>query len=337
MSLEKDAATHSGAETEQEEVAQRPKSQREEMLELLGERSEEQREQQDREAAEPKRSEPAATENDQETVFVDNPSRFKIRVGEGEKGEEKSLDGVLNELRSSKGRLRASAERERTLQSQLEEANRKLQSQLDAQAALGTDEDDADMDEVLGQATDALIEGDVDLAKEALKKVLGKGRKSAATPEQSFDEGSIVGRVKQELDQERRQTEAKGTWDAFVQDHPEFDAVGEDDNGDPVFGEERKYGDYIYLRDYAGKVKSGELSYREALNQTAEAVSRAFSGRGEAADPGKSDLQMRQERKKKIEQLPVASGTRAAASESQSEQSHSDVIMEMRKARGLPV
>lgn len=271
---------------------------------------------------------------DDETVLVDDLKRFKVRVKRGDGEEEKGLDSVMNELQTLQGRVRSMTNREKDLQQQLQQMAEKdgqLEQQLAAQRQLETTDNDEDIDASVSVMAAALINGDEDTVAENLRNILKQGRQSKTTP---VDEEQIVSKVITKVTTERQQEEGKKVWDAFVKDNAVFQDQFDSESGEKVVTEERKYGDFVYEQNYREKVASGEISYREALEKTAETVGKAFAQQPEA--PEKSELEKRQERKQDIDQLSVAAGVVADHKQSATEESVSDVIADMRKGRGLP-
>lgn len=322
-----DTATQAGAEHATDEGA-RPKSAREVMMEHLGERHEQVLAEQTQQQA------PAPTvATEGEAVLVDDPKRFKLRVKIGDREEEQSLDAVMNELRSSQGRLRSLSQREKELAAALAEKDRLIEQQLAAQmtASPATDEEiDARAAEIVG----AIAEGEEDKAIAALRDVLRKGRQSA-TP---VDATALVGQVKDELAKEQAAAQNATVWETFLADHPEF-SEQVDDAGNVILSEERQYGDFLFERDFKPRIEAGEISYQQALIETAEAVKKTLAGKTGQDDANQADkdpFQERQERKRQLDNLPVAAGARSQGAAPATDESHADIIREMRKARGLP-
>lgn len=322
-----ETATDTGAENRTEEGAQRPKTAREEMMERIDERNEQALNDQIQQHA------PATEEATEDAaVLVDDPKRFKLRVKTGDGEEERSLDTVVNELQTMQGRMRSFSQREKDLEAALAEKERMLEAQLAAQALIADPEaTDEEIDARVSEVMNALVEGDEEKGAAALREILKKGRQSA-TP---VDENQLIGKVKAELKQEREQEQSAQIWESFVAEHPEFREKVDPDTGDSVLSEERKYGDYLFERDYKRRVTAGEISYQEALTQTAEGVRKVFAEKTPEPQP-KNPLEERLERKKQLDQLPVAASSRAPDSLNNAQESTSDVIAEMRKKRGLP-
>jgi hypothetical protein len=327
-----DTATETGAEEKTEEEAPRPKTARETMMEQIDERHD----QVLAEQVHQQTPEPAA-DAEPEAVVVDDPKRFRINIKIGETEEERSLDQVVNELQTSNGRVRSLSSRTKDLEAALAEKDRLLQDQLTAQAQLADAEaTDEDIDARVSEVMNALVEGDEEKGAAALRELLRKGRHEA-TP---VDEKALVGKVRSELAREQEQVQAAQVWTSFVEEFPEFRDQSDAETGEPILSEERKYGDYVFERDFAPKVEAGELSYQEALSQTAEAVRKVFAKPAAPEAEGavtKDPLEARRERKKQIDQLPVAAGGRVAETKEEAGESASDAIREMRKARGLSV
>lgn len=329
-----DTATGHGAEKKTgEEEVQRPKTARETAMEQIDQDRDAELEEELRQQQE---TPPAASSTDDEPVTVDDPSRYKVRVKVGDGEEERSLSDVVNELQTSNGRVRSLSTQLKDRDAALAEKDRLLQEQLTAQAQHADPEaTDEQIEARVSEVRDALIEGDEEKVTEFLRDVLKKGRQEA-TP---VNEEELVGKVKTELkteqEQERAREEVAKVWESFVEEYPEFQAKEDPETGEPVVTEAREYGDYIFERNYAPKLAAGELSYPEALRKAAEDVRKVFPVQGVETDKG--GLDKRRERKKEIDQLPVAAGARTASAQPESaEENHADTIAEMRKARSLP-
>ncbi len=310
------------------EQRQRPVSQRELALAAIEEKLDQQEEQQ---TAAPAAAAPATTD---EKVLVEDPERFRVRVKVGGKDEERSVGQVVAELQTANGRLRQFATREKELEAR-ERDLQERERQIELARLPSSEEDDAAVDQKIDEAIDAMVDGDRTTAREALKGVLGKGRQEATPP---VDETAIISRVKTELSQERQAEEqaAAGSkvWDEFLRDNPEFRDETDDQGQPKPHSPLRVQGDYIFERDYAARVQSGELSYREALDKTAEDARQVLSV--PATKEEKSGKEKRAERKSQIDNLPVAAGARQVVAEEDAEESHGSIIASMRKARGLP-
>lgn len=321
-----DTAPKQGAEVVTDETTPRTKSARETMMDQIDERHKQT-------LVDQTHQENPVSEKttEDETVLVDDPKRYKLRVKIGEREEDKSLDTVINELQSSQGRLRSLSQREKDLEAALADKERLLEQQLAAQLA-ETETTDEEIDARVSEVINALVEGDEEKGTAALREILKKGRQ-AATP---IDETQLVGKVKAELAKDREQTQAATVWDSFVTEHPEFRAEVDPETGNPILSEERKYGDYVFTRDYEKRVAAGEISYQQALSETAQAVRKVFAKDINPDPPQKNNLEKRQERKRQLDQLPVAAGARADAVQTEAGESRADIIADMRKARGLP-
>lgn len=317
-------ATPAGADKQTDQDA-RVKSARELMMERIDERHEQ--------AISDQLLQPGTEgqATDGETIQVDDPKRYAVRVKIGDREEERSLDTVLNELQSSQGRLRSLSQRERELAAALAEKERLLEQQLTQQFS-GQAAMDEDVDGRVAEVIKALGDGDPDTAATALRDVL-KGRQTA-TP---VNEAQLVGKLKAELAQEQYRAETMAIWDRFVEENPDF-APQLDADGNPVLSEARQYGDFLFERDYRARMEAGEISYQQALIETAEAVRKVLSGKPQGSETTKPSMfDERQERKRQLDQLPVAAGARSADQAPGGDESHAEVIRQMRKARGLPV
>ncbi|CAB4211916.1 hypothetical protein UFOVP1419_51 [uncultured Caudovirales phage] len=271
---------------------------------------------------------------------VDDPAQYRVRVKiDGEEKELSVADVVAgyqkNEVASE--RLRKASEQRRELDAreravQQLEAQMKLQSGNLSHSPSGDDQadngDDAmtQMKAPIARALELFTEGDVEEASNLLAKAMmaNKGRENT-TP--AVDAKQIAQQVRQELDGEH-------VWETFVNNNPEF-RVEFDDQGQQIISREREIGDLIYMRDYDAKVQSGEISYLEALTQTAAAAKRFVTP--EIPTQQKiSGSEERQSRKAALDNIVVAAGARGAGPVEEKEESRADVIASMRKSRHLP-
>lgn len=268
-------------------------------------------------AAEPEQSKSVADDVLPETLADDQLERVRVRV---------KVDGQVVELPLSevtKGyqkdavasrRLAIAAEERKKL-----DAERALFEQAKQQSAApsqGTD-DAGDVDAQIKAAMAALVEGDEDAAAAALKSML-KGRQ--ATTPQIIDEDAVVHKAAALVVQQQGEEARAKDWQEFVAANPVF--------ADQT-SKQRQYGDYLFNTVYAPKIEAGEISYREALNSAAADASTVFR-----PEP-MSSRQQKEERKRAIDNLPVA-GARAARSQPVDE-TMDDVLAEMRRSRGQPV
>ncbi|MFZ4856145.1 MAG: hypothetical protein ACOYL3_07085 [Desulfuromonadaceae bacterium] len=271
---------------------------------------------------------------------VDDPAQFRVRVKiDGEEKEISVADVVAgyqkNEVASE--RLRKASEQRRELDAR-EQAVRQLEAQIKLQSgnlsqssggdSRGDDGDDAmtQMKAPIARALELFTEGDVEEASNLLAKAMmaNKGR-DTTTP--AVDAQQIAKQVRQELDGEH-------VWESFVRDNPEFQ-VQFDDQGQQIVSREREIGDLIYMRDYDARVQSGEISYLEALTQTAAAAKRFVTPevKGQQKPSGSEE---RQSRKAALSNIAVAAGARGAGPVEEKEESRADIIASMRKSRHLP-
>jgi len=283
------------------------------------------------------------TTDDEKAVLVDEPARYKVRVKLGDREEERGLDSVVNELQTLQGRVRSMSGRETSLQAELQklqERSQQLEQQLTAQVQAAVDEgttdlSDEDVEARVAEVTRALEDGDEEKVAEFFKDVY-KGRQQQ--PTQTLDEDKIKSKVKtelkSELDKERLTEENAKIWNEFVEDNTDFQEQKDPETGETVVSEKRQYGDFVFARDYQDKVVKGEISYREALDETAKAVSKVFDK--PEPEEKKTELEKRQERKQELDQLPVAASVVARGAEETGEEKPAEIIAEMRKARGLP-
>lgn len=323
MEFPEDATRKAGVSTEEQEdgTDQPVLSERDQAMQEIEEQLSAQSPATDASAEAPAEKKAEAPETtDEQPQVVDDPKRYKVRVKVGEREEEKSLDDVLNDLRTANGRLRVSAQREKELearQKELDEREKKL-APPSAEAETG----DADVDAQIKAAMSALVDGDEDAAAEALKSVLKGRRNDPATP-QVIDEEAILAKAEQRIEAKRLAEENAKAWGEFVGTSPAF--------ADKT-SKERQYGDYLFETKYGPQIAAGEISYREALTKAAEDVTAVFQPQKEQQP---SSRQQKEERKKAIDNLPVA-GARAVRQPEEVETTD-DVLAEMRKMRGQPV
>lgn len=228
-------------------------------------------------------------------------------------------------------RLEAVAEDRKKLERERQEFET-LQEKKVEQIVETPSTDVVDVDQQVATIMGALVEGDEETATIALKSVLEGRGQSSATPQQVDTDvvaqkaADIITENNKVIEQGKEQSKQ---WGEFVEANPAF----ADDTS-----KEREYGDMIFVNKYAPKIEAGELSYREALDATAEEISAVFGAQPAPLDPVPevdpeiSARDQRLARKKKIDNLPTAS-TRAAAPVVQQE-STEDVLTEMRKNRG---
>lgn len=165
-----------------------------------------------------------------------------------------------------------------------------------------------DTDAQIKAAMAALVEGDEEKAAAALKSIIGNGRQETTQP--IIDEDAIIAKAETRI-------ENKKAWSDFVGTNPAF--------ADET-SKQRQYGDYLFDSVYSPLIATGELSYREALMKTAEEVNSVFT-------PAQTPRQQKEERKQRIDNLPVAAGARAVQTQAVPKTAD-DTINEMRKARG---
>jgi hypothetical protein len=176
--------------------------------------------------------------------------------------------------------------------------------------------EDADVDAQVAAAMAGLVEGDVEAASAALKSILaGRG-----TAPPVIDEAAIIAKAKSSL----REEEAALAQEAVMADF--FTA-------NPVFADEtskeRQYGDYLFVTKYGPLMESGQISYREALDQAAGEVMEVFKGK--EVNPRQQKI----DRKATIDNLPVA-GARSTR-QAPAQETTDDILAEMRRERGQPV
>lgn len=167
-----------------------------------------------------------------------------------------------------------------------------------------------DMDTQVKAAIAALVEGDEITATEALKAIIGNGRQETTHP--VIDEDAIIAKAETRLENKR-------AWDDFVGTNPAF--------ADET-SKQRQYGDYLFNLVYSPLVAAGEISYREALVKTADEVNQVF-----VPQPAPTPRQKKEERKKGIDNIPVAAGARSVNNQAQPK-SVEETLEDMRRARG---
>jgi hypothetical protein len=286
---------------------QRPLTARELMFEQIGNKIDEERQGQEVEGG-------TIETTDQAGKQVVDDLQMLVRVKINGKEEERPLAEVLtgyqkNEAASERLRLAAAKEkdlagREKALNDQIQ-----LQGQLSTEADTGDDDD-------LDQALNAIVEGNTDAAKQALRNAINKGRAPVTTP-QAIDEDALAQRIEQKQ-------EVKKDWDTFLKANPEF----ADDKS-----KERQYGDYLFNTKYAPLIEAGEISYHQALLDTANEVKSTLTQPAATKTPREIKL----ERKQSIDSLPIAAGARQTGAAAEQEETHGDIITQMRKGRNLPV
>jgi hypothetical protein len=208
---------------------------------------------------------------------------------------------------------------------QLEELKQELEARERAlaQGSLSSAslDDDLDVDSQLKAVMSAMVEGDEEKAAAAMKLILS-GRQQT-TP---IDEEAIIAKAEARITartaEHQAEAERKSAWNEFVGSNAEF---AEETS------KQRQYGDFLFDSKYAPLIQSGELSYRQALQQTAEEVAGMFDNNQTVVTP----RQQKEERKKAIDNLPIASAR--AVQKTAAPKSAEDIINEMRRGRGQPV
>jgi hypothetical protein len=249
-----------------------------------------------------------------------NVERVSVKVN----GQERDIS--LDELKASYQKDQAAAERLRQaseMQKQLQERERAL---LEREAALTRPPEVPDaahdrIKELRRLSKTALVEGDVDASEEydnELDSLLNQNTGRVGTP----DTGAIVAQI-------TAQMEAQSALKEFFEQNPDLQDV-EDATGGITRTKQREYGDYVFDAKYKPLLEAGQLSYREALNRTAQEVRAIFPQTATAGS--RQDIQ---ERKRNIDTLPVASGARRVSVTEEEDDSPAAVINQMRKARGL--
>lgn len=170
--------------------------------------------------------------------------------------------------------------------------------------------DDMDVKAQIRAAMASLVAGDEVEAAEALEAVLGNRRQETTQP--IIDEDTIIAKAEARI-------ENKKAWADFVGTNPAFaDAASK----------QRQYGDFLFDSVYQPLIATGELSYREALMKTAEEVNGIF-----VPEKVQTPRQIKEERKQRIDNLPVAAGARANTQQN-TPKSVEDTLDDMRRARG---
>lgn len=300
--IQQDVSSDSGTQDQQ-----RPLTARELMFEQIGNKIDEERQGQEVEGD-------TTETTDQAGKQVVDDLQMLVRVKVNGKEEEKPLAEVLTGYQKNEAaseRLRLAAAKEKDLAAREKALNDQIQ--LQSQLSADTDTDDDDLD----QALSAIVEGNTDAAKQALRNAINKGRTVPDTTPQVIDEDALAQRIEQKQ-------EVKKDWDTFLKANPEFANAN---------SKERKYGDYLFNTKYAPLIEAGETSYHQALLDTANEV------KGTLAQPAapKTPRDLKLERKQSIDNLPIAAGARQTGAAAEAEETHGDIITQMRKGRNLPV
>ena len=250
-----------------------------------------------------------------------------VRVKVDGKEMEVPLEEVVAEFQKGKTgdqRLATAAQQLRVLE-QERQSFQQLQTQLQAQTAQPSAAAAPDVDGAVQKVAEALVEGNPETATEALKELVTtlSGRQEATPP---VDPNAIASQVKNQLDTEK-------DWADFATANPEFTGSYDKKTGIDTRSPHQKMGDYLFDTKYGPLVKSGQISYREALNQAADEVNQVFGQKpGPAADPPVNE---REARKQKLDNLHAVNASRPAAAAQEQEESYDDIIAGMRKDRGL--
>ena len=147
-----------------------------------------------------------------------------------------------------------------------------------------------------------------------MKAMIAAGRQPA-TQQPVIDKEELIAEAETRI-------ENKKAWNDFVESNKAF--------ADPA-SEERRYGDYLFDTVYSPLIAAGQISYREALTKTGEDVKRVFAGTAQH-----SSRQQKEERKRGIDNLPIAAGARSVPQKT-GPQSVDDTLDAMRRARGQAV
>jgi hypothetical protein len=166
------------------------------------------------------------------------------------------------------------------------------------------------MDSLIQAYNEAIVEGDTAEQNRLMRSIIEVGRPET-TQQPVIDEEAIIAKAEARLDN-------KKAWSEFVGSNPAF----ADENS-----KQRQYGDYLFDSVYSPLIKAGEISYREALLKTAEDVNSVF------VPTQPNTRQQKEERKQRIDNLPVAAGARAVQAAAKPK-TPEEVLDEMRRARG---
>jgi hypothetical protein len=273
---------------------------------------------------------PAAPEVPQEPTPAAAATPEKVRV----KVDGVEQDVTLEELKKgyqkdsvASRRLEEAAQRQRDVERR-EAALAERERQIQASTATPSPEDEGDDDDIQA-AIDALVDGDNETAAKLLKQAVKKGRAPAvATP--AIDPDEIAARAEAAIEAKLTAKDNARQFQEFVAANPVFAEPTPDEEGNVLLSPQRVRGDYLFDNLYAPKWQAGEISYREALDKTAEHVAKEFAPVAPApAIPTPSE---REQRKAKIDTIPVAHGAKQVSAPKV--QTPDEVLNEMRKARG---
>jgi hypothetical protein len=261
-------------------------------------------------------------ESEPDALADTQPEQIKVKVKVDGQEVELPLSEVTKGYQKdavASRRLAEAAEERKKLEAfklELDERERTMAQGALSNASL---DDDTDVDAQIAAAVKHMVEGDEAEASEMLKSILKKGRQS--TTPVSIDEDAIIAKAEARLEEKRAVVERASAWDEFIASNPDF--ANET-------SKQRQYGDYLFDSVYAPQIQSGELSYREALQKTAQDVTDVFN-------PGQpTPRQQKEERKKAIDNLPVASGARSGKVQ-ETAATTDDVLKEMMASRGQPI
>jgi hypothetical protein len=232
---------------------------------------------------------------------IDVPEDEVIRSYQKDSAASKRLEAAAAKMREVEERERALNEREAQL-------SRQTQAQPDST------EPPPSTDDAAQQFLDAMYEGEGDKAKEALKKLLPQGRQETT---QQVDVNAIVPTVAQQV---RAQIERDNALEKFSKDY-------EDIVSDP------------YLASVADNFLKAELdankdkTYGEALEEAGKQTRDWLKKLTPTPSTTRSEILAKKEQ---IDTVPTTNATSGGIGE-QKEESASETITAMRKARGLPV
>jgi len=245
--------------------------------------------------------------------------KFKLKVdGQEQLIDREELTRDAQKLKAADARLRQAADVNKHLtarQQELDAREAKLKAREQPPASAGAD--DKELDAEAEEFSKLVLEGTKEEIAAATKKLLKK-RSSAAPP---VDEDAIVRKTRAQLAQEAYDASLVRGFEKFEKDYPE------------IFNDEN-------LRAAADQ-RTNRISNEHpdwaperVIEEAAKQTQQWLKSIAKPAAGGKKPLENRDSRKQNLRQLPGQRSAKNEAPQGPKPQTRSEVIAEMRKARG---
>lgn len=239
----------------------------------------------------------------QDTIIADHLDRYKVKAKVDGQELEVPLDEVIRKYQKNSAADRRLAEATRLL-NEAREAQMQPVQQAEQQSG------DAQLD--ARELVEALFEGNADKATELLA-TLGKGRREAPTLDPDMIAAQIAPRIKQQMVVESALEQSRKDYPQLYAD-PDMEALG--------------------ASKINRRMNEGE-SFVDALSNVAKEMSEKFGWSGSRQsepDPTTARIQ-KLERKAAVE--PIRTANVSVSSTEEPTKSASDIINEMKRARGF--